>query len=66
LLDFYHANHYDQEFWQPARYSWHGGLDYDIHDPYTDVFNRRLVATYGNSGGLPANHPNGKDGMVFV
>jgi len=46
LLDYYHANNYVQEFWQPARFNYHTGIDYDIHDPYTDAFNKKLVASY--------------------
>lgn len=65
-LDVYHARHYDQEFWQPARFHYHGGIDYDVHDPYTDAFNKKLVATYIGEGGLPAAHPNGKTGMTIV
>lgn len=36
LLDFYHARYYVPEFWQPSRFHFQGGIDYDIHDPYTD------------------------------
>ena len=39
-LDYYHSANYVSEFWQPARYMYHGGIDYDIHDPYTDAFNK--------------------------
>ena len=35
LLDFYFGSNVMQEFWQPARYKYQGGLDYDIHNPYT-------------------------------
>lgn len=66
MLDFYHARHYDQEFWQPARFHYQTGIDYDIHDPFTDAFNKKLVASYVGQGGLPAAHPNGRDGMVIV
>jgi len=66
LLDYYHANHFDQEFWQPARFQYHTGIDYDIHDPYTDAFNKKLVATYAGLGGLAGAHPSGKEGLVIV
>ncbi|MFS8160625.1 MAG: MC/SLC25 family protein [Candidatus Roizmanbacteria bacterium] len=66
LLDHYHSNAYVSEFWQPARFHYQGGIDYDIHDPYTDAFNKRLVATNLGKRGLAAAHPDGKDQMVMV
>lgn len=39
LLDYYHAGNYTSEFWQPARYTYSSGIDYDIHNPYTDGYN---------------------------
>lgn len=38
MLDTYLPNHYQSEFWQPSRFQYQGGLDYDIHDPYTDAY----------------------------
>lgn len=46
LLDYYQANNYVSEFWQPARYNYQSGLDYDIHDPYTDSFNKFMVTNW--------------------
>lgn len=66
LLDYYHANDFVQEFWQPARFHFQTGIDYDIHAPYTDAFNKHLVASYTGEGGLPAAHPTGKDGMIII
>ena len=66
MLDVYHDRRYDQEFWQPARFHFQTGIDYDVHDPYTDAFNKKLVASYVGVGGLPAAHPRGKEGMVIV
>lgn len=43
LMDPYLGGHNMQEFWQPARYLYPGGLDYDIHKPYTDTFNQIMV-----------------------
>lgn len=40
ILDHYHGSSaYVSEFWQPARYHYQGGLDYDVHEPFTDAFN---------------------------
>jgi hypothetical protein len=66
VLDIYHARAYDQEFWQPARFNYQTGIDYDIHDPYTDAFNKKLVATYVGQGGLSAASVNGKNGMMVI
>jgi Mitochondrial carrier protein len=59
-LDYYHSNSYVSEFWQPARFHFQSGIDYDIHDPYTDSFNKHLVASYVGKGGIGAAHPSGK------
>ena len=66
MLDYYHNSAYDQEFWQPARFHYQTGIDYDIHDPYTDAFNKSLVASYTGEGGMPAAHPSGKEGMIII
>jgi hypothetical protein len=66
VLDYYHGRHYVSEFWQPARFHYQAGIDYDIHDPYTDAFNKQLVATYSGQDGLVAANPGGKEGMVMV
>jgi len=39
LLDRYHATDNVSEFWQPSRFHVATGIDYDIHNPYTDGFN---------------------------
>lgn len=66
MLDYYHAANYVSEFWQPARFHFQGGIDYDVHAPYTDAFNKVLVSSYVGKGGYPAAHPSGKDGMTIV
>jgi len=38
-LDYYHHSDKVSEYWQPARYNFQSGIDYDIHNPYTDGFN---------------------------
>lgn len=65
-LDYYHGRHYVSEFWQSARYHYPGGIDLDIHDPYTDAFHKSLVATYVGEQGPFAAHPSGKDGLMVV
>ena len=67
LVDYYNENYYDQEFWQPQRFHYQSGIDYDIHDPYTDAFNKKLVATYTTAtGGMGAAHPSGKENLAII
>ena len=63
VLDFYHSRNYVKEFWQPARFNYQSGIDYDFHDPYTDAFNKKLVANYYGEGGFAAHSPSGKEGL---
>lgn len=64
LLDYYQANNYVSEFWQPARYHYQSGLDYDIHDPYTDSFNKFMVTNFKHDDEeLPEFMPEGKGSL---
>ena len=66
ILDYYHSNNYVQEFWQPARYHYPSGIDYDIHDPYTDGPNKMMVYNWSANAGFPGLHPDGKSSMVAL
>lgn len=55
-----------QEFWQPARYYYPQGLDYDIHNPYTDSFNNIMVRNWKGTMGLPAFSPDQQNFMKVV
>jgi len=67
VLDYYHAGSYVSEFWQPARYNYQSGLDYDIHDPYTDSFNKWMVTQFQqDSEELPEFMPEGKGQINYV
>ena len=57
LLDYYHHSSKVSEYWQPARFHYHSGLDYDIHNPYTDGFNNLLVHSYVAQQTMPGLHP---------
>lgn len=39
LLDYYQDNNYISEIWATDKYAWHGGIEYDVHEPFTDAFN---------------------------
>lgn len=62
LLDYYHNTSKVSEFWQPARYQYQSGIDYDIHNPYTDGFNQIMVHNWRADGGFQALHPNAAKG----
>jgi len=59
-LEHYHATNQVQEYWQPARFHYTSGIDYDIHDPYTDGFNRMMIKNWMAKGGHSGLHPDGK------
>lgn len=65
ILDRYHSSSMVSEFWQPARYQYQSGIDYDIHEPYTDGFNRMMTTSWMGKGGFPAITPEGK-GQIKV
>ena len=48
LLDYYHGANMVSEFWQPAAYHFQTGIDYDVHDPYTDAFNKPMVQSWAH------------------
>lgn len=60
ILDYYHAGSYVSEFWQPARFSYATGIDYDVHNPYTDGYNQMMYRNWMAKGGFGALHPDGK------
>ena len=62
MLDYYHATDKVTEFWQPARFTYQSGIDYDIHNPYTDGFNKVMTSSWSAPGGFQAAHPNAADG----
>lgn len=67
LLDYYHNNSYVQEFWQPQRFHYQTGIDYDVHEPYTDAFNKILTSTFTTAnGGMGAAHPSGKENLAII
>ena len=46
FLDWYHGRAMVSEFWQPARFNYQGGLDYDIHEPFSDGFNKMMMSKW--------------------
>lgn len=58
LLDYYHGRQMTSEFWTPARFNYQGGLDYDIHEPFTDAFNKHMVSMWGINYGDKAWSPD--------
>lgn len=66
LLDFYHATDNKSEFWQPARHHYTTGIDYDIHNPYTDAFNNMMTSVWMSKAGNNGMHPESKDTIRVV
>lgn len=60
LLDWYHSSANVSEFWGPARFTTTTGIDYDIHNPYTDALNKMMHRDWMAKGGFGAMHPDGK------
>lgn len=60
LLDYYHASNNVSEFWGPAHFQTHGGIDYDLHNPYTDGLNQMMLRNWMAKGGFGHMHPDGK------
>lgn len=66
LLDYYHGGSMVSEFWQPARFKYQSGIDYDIHEPFTDGFNQLLVSGFRSEEDASANRPEGYGNLVTV
>jgi len=66
MLDWYHAGSNVSEFWQPARFNYQSGLDYDIHEPYTDGFNKYLTTKWSTEIPAKEYHPDGESGIRVV
>ena len=58
-LDAYYEMNTQPELWVASTYKTAPGIDYDVHNPYTDAFNKLMVrqpiAGLGNSFNLPGD-----------
>lgn len=67
ILDYYHGGSNVSEFWQPARFNFQSGLDYDIHEPFTDGFNKFMMSKWTTKDDETAEyHPDGKTEINVV
>jgi len=64
LLDYYHSSDKVSEYWQPARFHYAGGIDYDIHNPYTDMHMEQVTYKFRGTEDIPHLHPKGKGGKL--
>ena len=62
MLDYYHSTAKVSEYWQPARYNYSSSIDYDIHNPWTDSFNKAMNAAFKTNAGFAALHPGASKG----
>jgi hypothetical protein len=61
ILDWYHEAQMVQENWIPGKFMYSSGIDYDFHDPYTQVPNKIAAFVEGSEAkGQPAHHPQAK------
>jgi hypothetical protein len=61
VLDFYHGSSQVTEFWQPARFKFQSGIDYDVHEPFTDGFNKFMSTKWSTKDEGDIFSPDGKD-----
>lgn len=62
MLDYYHGTAKVSEFWQPARYQYQTGIDYDIHNPFTDGFYKQMAYKWSQEGNEQPFLPSAQDG----
>jgi hypothetical protein len=60
VRDFYHGSSQVTEFWQPARFKFQTGLDYDVHEPFTDGFNKFMSTKWSTLDEGDIFTPDGK------
>ena len=58
ILDIYHGQKNVSEFWSPMHFMSHGGINYDIHDPFTKGFNMFMNTKWSSTGEEPEYHPD--------
>ena len=66
MLDLYHSNNYVPEIWSSSGFKTHSGINYDIHDPYTDAYVKKFMATNSGYGGLAPAHPSNKQELMLI
>lgn len=66
ILDWYHGRQMVSEFWQPSRFNFQGGLDYDIHEPFSDGFNKYMMSKWGIVESEAAYSPDVKTQLKIV
>ena len=66
LLDWYHGHAMVSEFWQPARFNYQGGLDYDVHEPFSDGFNKFMMTKWSIKESEAAYSPDVKTQLNIV
>jgi solute carrier family 25 (mitochondrial oxoglutarate transporter), member 11 len=66
FLDWYHGKSKSAEFWQPARFQYTTGIDYDIHDPYTEGYYKQMATNWMAKGGHGGLHPDGKSQIKLM
>ena len=66
ILDYYHGAKMVSEFWQPARFNFQSGMDYDIHEPFSDGFNKFMMSKWVITESEAAYSPDQKTLLKLV
>ncbi len=66
VLDYYHGSSQVTEFWQPARFKFQTGIDYDVHEPFTDGFNKFMSTKWSQTDESEDLHPDGASNFTVV
>lgn len=66
ILDWYHDAQMVQENWVPGKFMYSSGIDYDFHEPFTNVARKMTAFTEGSEPkGAPAHTPhNGRANYI--
>jgi len=67
ILDYYHGGKNVSEFWSPAKHKVQTGIDYDVHEPFTDGFNQFMNSKWNTkSEDTQAYSPDFKTKVTHV
>ena len=67
FLDYYHGGKNVSEFWSPAKHKVQTGIDYDVHEPFTDGFNKYMNSKWNTTAqDTAAYHPDRKSNYTHV
>jgi hypothetical protein len=67
VMDLYFQTNQWDEYWSPAHYSYAGGIDFDIHEPFTLAHHKKFAYTHMSpSFSDGAHHPDATSGITTI